>query len=102
MLASTSKVPVATLLMALDGAEAIDYDVAAPIGQYLPWEGLFGDRTSAQLVSNTSGLPGLEGLADYGAHACQFLFVGTLDTCARTIYTTPLPGSVIPYRSTMR
>ncbi len=92
MLASTSKMPSASLMMALDNDASIDYEVEAPIGTYLPWEGLYGDRTTVQLVSNTSGIPGLAGLGEYGAALCQFLPSVTMEECNRIIYQTEVPG----------
>lgn len=97
LLASASKMPSATLLMALDDDALLDYDVTASIERYLPWEGVYGDRTTEQLVSNTSGIPGLSALhivRDY--HGCQFSPEGTLEECGRTIYSTLLPGTVPP------
>lgn len=96
MLASTSKVPSVTLLMALNDDEALDYDVTAPIGNYLPWDGVYGDRTTVQLVSNTSGIPGLGGIGSYGPHLCQFTADVELEACAETLYTVEVPGSVAP------
>jgi CubicO group peptidase (beta-lactamase class C family) len=93
MLASTSKVPSVSLLMALNDDDNLDYDVQAPIEQYLPWDGVYGDRTTEQLVSNTSGIPGLGALGDYGAHICQLLSTGTLLGCAETLYTVELEGT---------
>ena len=57
LLASASKMPVAVLLMALDDDESLDFDVEATIDNYLPWDGVYGDRTAVQLLSNTSGIP---------------------------------------------
>ncbi|GAB3276475.1 serine hydrolase domain-containing protein [Parahaliea aestuarii] len=96
MLASTSKMPTAALLMALHEDDTLDYDVAASIDNYLPWEGVYGAATSIQLLSNTSGIPGLEALSSYGAHLCQYAPAGTLENCARTIYSTPLANSQPP------
>jgi CubicO group peptidase (beta-lactamase class C family) len=97
LLASASKVPSATLLMALHEDDQLDYDVEAPIARYLPWEGVYGDRTSVELVSNTSGIPGLSALPQLlQFHGCQYLPSGTLEACGRTIYTTELPGTVPP------
>jgi CubicO group peptidase (beta-lactamase class C family) len=97
LLASASKMPFATLLMALDDDSDLDFDVTAPIERYLPWDGVYGDRTSEQLVSNTSGIPGLSAahiVRDF--HGCQFYPQGTLEDCGRVIYATLLPGSVPP------
>ncbi len=103
LLASASKMPSATLLMALDDDPQLDFDVTAPIGRYLPWEGVYGDRTAAQLLSNTSGIPGLSALADREgdlggllAHSCQFFPRGTLEECGRILYSVELPGTVPP------
>ena len=93
MLASTSKVPAVTLMMAVNDDESLDYDVEASIDNYLPWEGVYGDRTTTQLVSNTSGIPGLTGLPEYGAHLCQYAAVGTLEACGEIIYSTLLPST---------
>ncbi len=96
LLASVSKVPVTLLLMALHEDPSLDFDINEPIASYLPWMGVYGDASTAQLLSNTSGIPGLEGLASYGAHICQYLPAPDLLTCAETIYSTELPNSVDP------
>ncbi|MGB1141846.1 MAG: serine hydrolase domain-containing protein [Halioglobus sp.] len=96
MLASTSKVPSVTLLMALDDDESLNYDVETPIENYLPWDGVYGDRNTTQLVSNTAGIPGLGGLGVYGPHLCQFTADVDLETCAETLYTVEVEGSSEP------
>ena len=40
ILASTSKMPSVSLLMALHDDDALDFDIEATIDNYLPWEGL--------------------------------------------------------------
>ncbi|MDX1736031.1 MAG: serine hydrolase [Halioglobus sp.] len=98
-LASTSKMPSVSLLMALHEDPALDYDVEEMIGRYLPWDGVYGDRTTVELVSNTSGIPGLGAItSEYLAagHLCQFLGTVTLQECAETLYTNELPGTVAP------
>jgi CubicO group peptidase (beta-lactamase class C family) len=98
LLASTSKVPSVTLLMALHEDDAsVDFDIQAPITDYLPWLGVWDPAiTTEHLVSNRSGLPGLVYVftqqADYLAHGCQFFAVGNLMDCVQTIFTTPLPN----------
>ena len=98
LLASTSKVPTVTLLMALhDDDDNVDFDITTPIANYLPWMGVWDQAiTTEHLVSNRSGIPGLVNLfvnqALYGPHLCQFLPFGTLQACAETIWTSPLPG----------
>jgi CubicO group peptidase (beta-lactamase class C family) len=100
LLASTSKVPSVTLLMALhDDNENIDFDITTPIANYLPWQGVWDPAiTTEHLVSNRSGIPGLINLfinqALYAPHLCQFLPIGTLQECGETIFTSPLPGLV--------
>lgn len=96
LLASTSKVPTVTLLMALHDDENIDFDINAPIASYLPWQGVWDESiTTQQLVSNRSGIPGLGqilgNLDSASSHLCQFLPEGTLYACAETLYTSPLP-----------
>lgn len=93
LLASTSKAQTVTLLMALNDDPELDFDMETPIENYLPWEGLYGDRTTAQLVSNTSGIPGLRAISNYGAAGCQFSPGISLEACAQIIYSTPIPGT---------
>ncbi len=61
LLASTSKVPTVTLLMALhEDDDNVDFDMTAPIANYLPWQGVWDEAiTTEHLVSNRSGIPGL-------------------------------------------
>ncbi|MEP5837521.1 MAG: serine hydrolase domain-containing protein [Marinobacter sp.] len=100
LLASTSKVPSVTLLMALhDDDDNVNFEIDEPIASYLPWQGVWDPAiTTEHLVSNRSGIPGLANLFlrpdDYAPHLCQFLPLGTLQACAETLYTTPLPGLV--------
>ncbi|NND69154.1 MAG: serine hydrolase, partial [Halioglobus sp.] len=49
-----------------------------------------------QLVSNTSGIPGLSGIPNYGAHMCQFSGFVTLQECAETLFTVLVEGTVAP------
>ena len=95
MLASTSKVPAVMTLMALEGDPASDFSMSQPIGEVLPFGGVYADRTLAQLVSNTSGIPGLRQLALYGPHLCQFSFEEAIDfeTCGQILLSVPLPDS---------
>lgn len=91
MLASTSKVPSSMLLMALaEDDDNVDFEIDRSIDDYLPWMGVWPGRTAEQLVSNTSGIPGLGQIGGYGAHLCQYSPVGQLRDCGQTIYQTPL------------
>ena len=98
LLASTSKVPTVTLLMALhDDDDNVDFDITTPIANYLPWQGVWDPAiTTEHLVANRSGIPGLVNLfvnqALYAPHLCQYLPFGNLQECGETIFTTPLPG----------
>lgn len=96
MLASTSKMPSVSLLMALDDDESLQFDVERPIEEYLPWQGVYGDRTTVELVSNTSGIPGLSGIPEYGAHLCQFSADISLQECGEVLYTVEVPGTIAP------
>jgi len=93
LLASTSKAASASLLVALDDNSEIDFDLDAPISDYLPWQGVYGDRTTTQLLSNTSGIPGFGGRKDYGIHECQYDPDAILENCARLIYSNELSGT---------
>jgi CubicO group peptidase (beta-lactamase class C family) len=96
LLASTSKVPAVMLMLALDDDDAnVTFDMDQPIGDYLPWPGVWdSDITSRHLVSNRSGIPGLANLftrpLEYAPHLCQYVAEGTLLECAETLFTTPL------------
>ena len=96
MLASTSKVPTVSLIMAINDDESLNYDVETSIDNYLPWEGVYGDRNTTQLVSNTAGIPGLEAVPSYGVHLCQFLADVELSECAQILYSNKVPDSQPP------
>ncbi len=104
MLASVSKVASVSLLMALADDPAVEFDLDTPIENYLPWPGVYPGITTAHLLSNVSGIPGLlAGLSgDYGVHACQYAAAGqfpesdTLMECAQAIYQAPLAGTLPP------
>ena len=59
MWASTSKGPAVMAIMALDEDESVDFSISEPVSTYLPFDGVYADRTVEQMVSNTSGIPGL-------------------------------------------
>jgi len=91
LLASTSKMPAAALMMALHEDDAnVDFEIDRVIDDYLPYTGAWPGRTAEQLVSNTSGIPGLGFLGQYGAHLCQYVATGQLQECGKLIYQTPL------------
>ena len=102
LLASVSKVPSVSLLMALENDPSVDFDMDVPIENYLPWSGVYPGISTAQTVANISGIPGLLSANRYGAHLCQYAAAGQfpnaeqLQDCARVIYQTPLEGTVPP------
>ncbi len=95
MLASTSKVPAVMTLLALEADPDVSFDMEQPIGEVLPFEGVYGDRTPSQLVSNTSGIPGLRQLSVYGPHLCQYSFDEAIEfeACGQILLSVPLPDS---------
>ena len=104
MIASTSKVPAVMTLLALEEDPKSNFRMDMPIGEVFPVRGLYGDRTPLQLVSNTSGIPGLSSIFTYGVHLCQFSFNPNIDfqECGQTLFTTRLlntrePGEAFDY-----
>jgi len=85
LVASSSKMLVAGVLMHLHDRGLLDVD--APVVDLVPWAGN-PHITPVQLVSNTSGLVGLFPNPVYGPYLCQYLPIGTLQDCARQIFTT--------------
>lgn len=105
LIASVSKISSVTLLLALHDDPEIDFDIDTPIENYLPWMGVYPGVTTAQLLSNTSGIPGLLiqfQPGGYGAHNCQYAAPGrfpnadSLLACGQTIYETLLEGALPP------
>ena len=82
LLASTSKVPAVMTILALEDDPSIEFSISASVSTYLAYDGSYADRTVEQMVSNTSGIPGLRLLPGYGSgtgptledfnHLCQF------------------------------
>ncbi|HQV58108.1 MAG TPA: serine hydrolase domain-containing protein [Ilumatobacteraceae bacterium] len=87
LVASASKMVTAGVLMHLNDAGLIDVD--KPVAAYVPWGSANPAITTAQLISNTSGLIGLfgDGLPD--AYRCQYIPQGTMQDCAASIFSTP-------------
>lgn len=92
-LRSASKLASATLLMALEHDPRTDFQVSAPIETYLPFEGVYGDRTTEQLLSQTSGIPGNAFWIYYEPHLCQYQADADFHECGRQIYQTELIGT---------
>ena len=105
MLASTSKVPAVMTLLALDEDPNVSFTMDQPVSTMLPYEGVYTDRTITQMVSNTSGIPGLQALADYGNpfgqtletlnHLCTFAATDTVEfeACGKQLLTSELANS---------
>jgi CubicO group peptidase (beta-lactamase class C family) len=99
LIASTSKLVSASLLMAINDDESVDFDVTRTIDSYLPWEGVYGDVTTEQLLSNTSGIPGYELWTPQflaHPHVCQTDPTTSLEACAEAIYSNTLEPTVPP------
>ena len=99
MIASASKFTTASLLMAIDDDESVDFDVTKTIDNYLPWEGVYGNITTEQLLSNTSGIPGYQLWTPaivVHPHVCQGDPTTTLEACAEAIYSNLLEPTVEP------
>lgn len=87
LVASSSKMVVAGVLLALQDDGLLDLD--APIATYVDWAAAHPDITVAQLLSNSSGLVGLLPNPVYEPYLCQFLPVGDLQDCAAAILASP-------------
>lgn len=86
LVASSSKVLSAGVLMRLADEGQVDLD--APISDTLgAWGEHKTDITTAQLLSNSSGMLGLLDESLYEPYLCQYLNGGTLADCAEAIYT---------------
>ena len=105
MLASTSKVPAVMTLLALDEDPNVSFTMDQPVSTMLPYEGVYTDRTITQMVSNTSGIPGLQALGDYGNpfgqtlesinHLCTFAATEAVEfeACGKQLLTNELANS---------
>ncbi len=95
LLASASKMMTSGVLIALDDAGQLDLD--APITDVLSdWGEHKTDITTAQLLSNSSGMPGLSNGALYAPYICQYIDGGSLSTCAEAIYTADDAAESVP------
>ena len=77
----------ASVLMRLDDDGVLDVD--APVADVVEWGAGNPTVTPAQLISNSSGLIGLQDGFGYESYLCQFNPAGTLQDCAEQIFTTP-------------
>lgn len=86
LIASSSKMLTAGILMRLDDQGLLDVD--APVAEVVDWGAGNPDVTPVQLLSNSSGLVGLIDEPTFPPYLCQYLPVGTLQDCAEAIFTT--------------
>ena len=87
LVASSSKMIVAGVLLRLQDDGLLDID--APVADAVDWGPANPAITPAELLSNSSGLVGLFPEPTFGPYICQYLPAGSLQECAKTIFTTP-------------
>jgi len=87
LIASASKQLTAGVLLHLEDEGLIDLD--APVAESVEWGDAHPQITVAQLLSNSSGLPGLLDDPTFPPYLCQYLAAGSLQACAEQIFTTP-------------
>lgn len=94
LLASSSKMITAGVLahLADEGLLDLDEPVVEATGE---WGSNNPTITPAQLLSNSSGLLGLVDNPAYGPYLCQYLYTGTMQDCARNIFTTAADDEVV-------
>ena len=83
LIASSSKMVTAGVLLHLQDDGLLDLDT--PIAEYVDWGAGNPEITTAQLLSNSSGLQGLLSLNPYG---CVWVSDTTLQECAAEVMTT--------------
>jgi CubicO group peptidase (beta-lactamase class C family) len=91
LVASSSKMIVAGVLLRLDDLGVLDLD--QPIADLTGWQPddpstATASVTAAQLLSNSSGLVGLEPTALYEPYTCQFDVDDDLERCGEAIFAT--------------
>lgn len=86
LLASSSKILSAGILMRLHDQGLLDIDATLPAAVGDDWGVARRNVTLAQTLSNSSGMVGLKDNPIYPPYLCQSLDGGDLETCARSIY----------------
>jgi CubicO group peptidase (beta-lactamase class C family) len=98
LVASSSKIVTVGIMMKLVDAGLLD--IEEPISDYVTWAGHNGGLKLRQLVSNSSGLPGLLSGPDSSVYltnyVCQFTPTGTLRECAEQVLATDVGADAIP------
>lgn len=84
LIASSTKMVTAGVLLRLHDDGLLDID--APVADYVDWGAGNPDITTAQLLSNSSGLVGL---LEPNSYTCMWVSSTTLQDCAAEIMTTP-------------
>ena len=87
LIASSSKMITAGVLVRLAQDGLLDMD--APLADVVEWGAGNPAITPAQLLSNSSGLPGLFSAMSTGPYLCQYLPDGDIEDCGATIFQTP-------------
>jgi len=86
LIASASKMVTAGVLLHLDDQGLLDID--APVAEVMGWESANPTVTTAQLLSNSSGLRGLLPDPTFAPYLCQYIHTGTLQDCGEAVFTT--------------
>jgi len=95
LIASASKMIVAGVLLRLQDDGLLD--INAPVADVVDWGSAHPTVTPAELLSNSSGLVGLLPNPTYAPYLCQYIATGDLQSCAKSIFTSPDDDSdVIP------
>lgn len=87
LIASSSKMISAGVLLRLQDDGLLD--INAPVDDVAEWGAGNPDITTAQLLSNSSGLVGLLPDPTYAPYLCQYFPTGSLEDCASDIFNTP-------------
>ena len=82
--ASSSKMVAAGIINRLHDDGVLDMN--APVADIVDWGQAHPAITPVQLISNSSGLPGLLSETAWRGHRCQYLFDSELKECAQTIF----------------
>lgn len=87
LVSTASKGVAAGVLVRLSDQGLLDLD--APVADVVDWGTGNPEITPAQLLSNSSGLPGLFPNLEFEPYACQWSAESSLQDCARQAFTTP-------------
>jgi len=88
LIASSSKMISAGVLLKLQEQEQGLLDIDAPVSDVVEWGSGNPAVTPAQLLSNSSGLVGLGPDLLYGPYLCQWGPDDALESCGQTVFTS--------------